>query len=241
MTDRVSTIVVAIRRALEPHRDAVRAVQEKRYLKSGLDFLGVGTPVLRNTVKDVLRTNTDLGRTELLETVHALWTLGVHELRAAAVLLLEARVSVLEVRDMAEIERLIRESASWAYVDALAVHVAGRLVTRLPELASTLDRWAIDSDFWFRRAAMLALLEPLRKGGGDFARFARYADAMLAEREFFIRKAIGWVLREVGKKRPGLVVGFLEPRLDRVSGLALREAIKHLPPAQRTALLSARD
>jgi len=63
-----------------------------------------------------------------------------------------------------------------------------------------LDR-CCDDDFWLRRSAMLGLLRPLRAGGGDFERFARYADAMLEEKEFFVRKAIGWVLREVAKRR----------------------------------------
>jgi 3-methyladenine DNA glycosylase AlkD len=241
MTGKVNTIVAGITAALEPLRDPERAVQEKRYLKSDLTFMGVGTQALRGTVKDTLRDNPGLKRRELLALADALWAPGVHELRAAAMLLLEARVACLEREDIALVERLIRESASWAYVDALATHVAGRLATRFPELAATLDRWAGDTDFWVRRAAMLALLEPLRRGGGDFARFAGYADAMLAEKEFFIRKAIGWVLREVGKKRPELVVGFLEPRLGRVSGLTFREAVKHLPSAEKVALLALRS
>ena len=80
--------------------------------------------------------------------------------------------------------------------------MAGALVERFPELGSALDRWAKDADFWVRRSAILALLDPLRRGEGDFDRFSRYADAMLCEKEFFIRKAIGWTLREVSKRRP---------------------------------------
>ena len=91
-----------------------------------------------------------------------------------------------------------------------------------------LDRWAADGDFWIRRSAMLALLRDLRAGKGDPERFFRYADAMLEEREFFIRKAIGWILREMGKKRPELVEAWLAPRAHRASGLTLREARKSL-------------
>jgi alkylated DNA nucleotide flippase Atl1/3-methyladenine DNA glycosylase AlkD len=72
---------------------------------------------------------------------------------------------------------------------------------------------------------------------GGWQRFMLYADAMLEEREFFVRKAIGWVLREVGKRHPRHVVRFLAPRLDRVAGLTLREAVKHLPAADRRRLL----
>ena len=62
---------------------------------------------------------------------------------------------------------------------------------------------------------------------------------MLDEREFFIRKAIGWVLREAGKTRPERVVEWLEPRLGRASGLTVREAVRWLPEADRARLVAA--
>jgi 3-methyladenine DNA glycosylase AlkD len=100
----------------------------------------------------------------------------------------------------------------------------------------TPGRWYSDSaddDFWIRRSALLALLSGLRRGEGDFERFSRYADAMLDEKEFFIRKAIGWVLRDTGRKRPKLVRDWLAPRLARVSGVTLREAVKPLSAEDR--------
>ena len=107
------------------------------------------------------------------------------------------------------------------------------------ELGKKVDRWARDEDPWLRRSAMLALLLPLRRGEGDFERFARYADSMLEEREPFIRKAIGWVLRETAKKRPGLVHEWLLPRAARASGLTVREAVKPLPEDEREEIMAA--
>jgi 3-methyladenine DNA glycosylase AlkD len=78
-------------------------------------------------------------------------------------------------------------------VDPLAASVVGRLAERCPQLGVVLDRWVTDDDFWIRRSALLALLGGLRRGEGDFVRFARYADSMLANKQFFGRKAIGWV------------------------------------------------
>jgi 3-methyladenine DNA glycosylase AlkD len=125
-------------------------------------------------------------------------------------------------------------------VDNLAASVAGHMVERFPrELAPVLDRWAKDGDFWLRRSALLALLLPLRRGAGDFDRFGRYADGMLEEKEFFIRKAIGWVLREAGKKTPARVVAWLLPRAARASGLTVREAFKHLPALDKRRILDA--
>lgn len=185
----------------------------KAYLKSELEFLGVDTASLRREVKRLLREARGLDRAGLLALVEALWSRGVFELRAGAAELLTMRVEFLEARDLEFLERLIRDSGTWALVDALAPSVAGPLVereeARHPEIGVVLDRWAADGDFWVRRAALLVHLLPLRRGAGDFERFARYADRMFEEREFFVRKAIGWVLREVGKKRPALVAEWL--------------------------------
>jgi 3-methyladenine DNA glycosylase AlkD len=133
---------------------------------------------------------------------------------------------------------LLRTSGTWALVDGLAINVVGDILERSPEASTVLDRWAGDDDFWLRRSAILALLRPLRAGGGDFERFARYADAMLDEKEFFVRKAIGWVLREVAKRRPELVAAWLAPRVHRASGVTVREAVKPLPDHVRIALLA---
>ena len=86
---------------------------------------------------------------------------------------------------------------------------------------------------------MLALLRPVRRGDGDFERFSRYADAMLDEKEFFIRKAIGWVLRETSKKRPDLVDTWISARTGRASGVTMREAVRYLDPARRAELMRA--
>jgi len=133
---------------------------------------------------------------------------------------------------------LIRESKTWAFVDELAIVITGPLVERSPELLRVLDRWAKDDDFWVRRAALLAEHDALRGGGGDFALWSRIAASMLDEREFFIRKAIGWVLREVAKKRPELVAAWLGPRVHRASGVTVREAVKYLPEADRDLLMT---
>jgi len=99
------------------------------------------------------------------------------------------------------------------------------------------DAWARDADFWVRRAALLAFLPGLRRGAGDLPRFLDHADRMLTEREFFIRKAIGWVLREAGRRRPDEVFTWSLPRAARMSGVTRREAVKYLTPDQRDALL----
>ncbi len=194
---------------------------------------------MRQAVGAVRRQHGELDRRGLAALVRILWGRPVFERRMMAVLLLEAFQPVLRPADITLLERLIRQSKTWAFVDELAIAISGPLVERSPQLLRVLDRWAEDGDFWVRRSAMLALLGPLRRGAGDFTRFARYAEAMLPEREFFIRKAIGWILRETAKKRPNLVHEWLLPRCAVASGVTVREAVKYLSPRQRADVLEA--
>jgi len=188
----------------------------------------------------VRKLHPDLSHDELVEVVEALWIAPVHERRMVAVELLDAYADRLVPADMALLERLLRESRTWALVDGLAGSVVGPLVERAPTAAAVLDRWAVDDDFWIRRSALLALLESLRGGGGDFERFGKYADAILDEKEFFIRKAIGWVLRDTARKRPDVVFEWLLPRAARASGVTLREACEPLSAEQCAAVEAAR-
>jgi 3-methyladenine DNA glycosylase AlkD len=219
---------------------AGRAAQEKAYLKSDLEHHGVPVPAIRAVAKGLRRARPDLAHDELLALVAALWDAPVHERRMVTVEVLVLYSAQLRPADMALLERLLREARTWALVDGLAASVAGPLVERAPEAAAWLDRWAADPDFWIRRSALLAHLVALRRGAGDFQRFGRYADAMLDEKEFFIRKAIGWVLRDTARRRPTLVYDWLLPRAARASGVTVREAIKPLSEAQRQAILAAR-
>ena len=217
-----------------------RAVRERAYLKSDLEFFGVPVPVTRAAIRSWCRARPALGHDELVAVAAALWQRPVFDRRMAAEMLLELNPALLGPGDVPLIERMLREARTWALVDSLAADLMGGLVERYPALTEVLDRWAADADFWIRRSALLALLGPLRRGAGDFGRFSRYADQMLTEKEFFIRKAIGWVLRETAKKRPALVADWLAPRIRQVSGVTLREALKPLPPDVKTALEAAR-
>lgn len=217
-----------------------RAAHEKAYLKSELEHYGMTVPAIRSVTKAISGRYPGLGHDELIAVAAALWAVPVHERRMAAVELLELHAELLRPRDIPLIERFLRESRTWALVDGIATSVVGELISRYPEVCATIDRWAVDDDFWIRRSALLALLGGLRHGEGDFARFSRYADAMLDEQEFFIRKAIGWVLREAAKRRPQLVFDWLLPRAAQVSGVTLREAVKPLSDDQRAAVLAAR-
>jgi 3-methyladenine DNA glycosylase AlkD len=241
MGDRVTPAMRAT--ALEARlRDAgtpERAEGEKAYLKSDLDFLGATVWQIRAEVRATVAVIDSLDHDGLVALVQALWSEPIFERRMAASILLELRSGLLDTNDLPLVERLLRESHTWALVDGLAGDVVGAILAADEQGTSrVLDRWAGDDDFWIRRSALLAWLKPLRAGAPP-DRFLAYADTMLDEKEFFIRKAIGWVLREVAKRRPSVVAEWLAPRTHRASGVTMREAVKYLPAADADRLMTA--
>jgi 3-methyladenine DNA glycosylase AlkD len=275
----VSTDVAALADELEARLAELatpgRAEQERRYLRSDLTHLGTAVPTVRRTVASFDRQHPQLRRPQVLALATQLWdhpfTAPVHERRLAAVELLARHLGLLDVADAPLLERMLRESRTWALVDTLSIQVVGALALRDDgDWAPVLRRWASDDDRWVRRAALLAHLPSLRRGerhdragelgrprvahrardAGDhaapppveevFARFGELADGHLEDRDPFVRKAIGWVLRETGARHPHLVTDWLVPRAGRASGLTVREAVRRLPGPDRDAVLAAR-
>ena len=228
---------LALAAALRSLGTPERAAQEKRYLKSDLDFLGVTVPDMRRAVRAAAgQYAADLDREAFVAWAVALWREPVHERRMAAVEVLTLAVRRLGAPDLATVEQLIREAGTWALVDGLAVNVAGAVALRDGSAWPRIDGWASDGDFWVRRSALLALLPGIRSGQPDLARFTTYAEPMLTEREFFIRKSIGWVLREIARRDPAWVGRWTEERVSRISGVTFREAVRRLPAGEAERL-----
>lgn len=215
-----------------------RATGEKAYLKSDLDFTGTLVSDTRVEVKR-LAAGLAMDHDQLMALASELWSKPVFERRLAAIMFLQRFPRLVSAADVPFLERVVRESRTWALVDYVAVDVLGRLVESDPAaLTPIMDRWATDHDFWVRRASLLAELRPIRRGA-ELDRFLARAEPMVEEREFFIRKAIGWVLREAGKRRPDEVMAWLAPLTHRASGVTMREAVKYLPLADRELLMAA--
>ena len=143
-----------------------RPAAPRRDRDEGAEDARVAHRPWRQDDDDACREQRDLAREDLLELVQELWRPGYHELRSLAIALLELYSDKLRATDMARVEQLLRDSDGWAHVDWLSIRVAGPLVERRVSAERRLSRWAKDGNFWIRRAAMLALLEPLRRGEG---------------------------------------------------------------------------
>jgi 3-methyladenine DNA glycosylase AlkD len=232
--------VAALRTRFEGEASATRAAHEKRYLKSDLAFIGVTMPMIRKAARDWAKSEGTVDRAGLHALVEALWKTDTHELRSVAIGILERRADLLTPADLDWLIDLVDRANTWAHVDWLAIKVIGALVARAPGLQKHLDRWAKHDNFWVRRTALLALHDPLAAGGGDFDHFARLAQPMLGEKEFFIRKAIGWVLRTTAKRTPARTAGFVAAHAGQMAGLTFREAVRALPAAEQKRLTALR-
>ena len=218
----------AIRAALPEHAVPGRAEHERAYLKSDLVHLGVPVPATRRVVGQALRADPPPDHDAGIALVESLWDGDppVHEHRMAATMVL-SRIRLVP-GDLDLVERLLREARTWALVDSIAPRALADLADDFPDVDAAVARWVDDGDFWMRRSAVLRHLLPLRRGTGSLDAFGVAADPLLEDREFFVRKAIGWVLREASKSDPDGVRSWVDARRSRMSGLTLREATKYL-------------
>jgi len=224
-----SEAISSFRRQLGELADPARAAQEKRYLKSPFDFYGVSVPRIRRIAEDFRAGNREISKGALWGLCRALWGGNFHEERALAILLLDEYHALLDYSDMPLLEGMLRESVNWDQVDEISVHLVGTVLERDQRALEYLRKWRRDENFWMRRASLLSQLLLFRRGKGDRALFYSLAREMMEEKEFFIRKAIGWVLREIARSDPEEVFRFVAENKPRLSGVTLREATRRLP------------
>jgi 3-methyladenine DNA glycosylase AlkD len=235
----VAAVAAGLTDQLRAAGDLARAAHDQGYLKSEYEHLGVAVPKVRSIAKAFVR-GQQLDHATVVALVDELWTGAIYDRRGLGAELVLATPKLWSTADLPWIERLVRDSHTWALVDGLATIAVGRIVVADPAALDVLDRWVHADDFWVRRTAVLGLRD-VAKAGREWARFERYADLLLDEREFFIRKALGWVAREVGRLHPELVSPWVRANLGRMSGVTFREAVKYLPDgAELTAAWKAR-
>ena len=122
---------------------------------------------------------------------------------------------------------MIREGQWWDYIDSISQNLVGKLLeNHRIEMNSILDKWIEDDDLWIRRSAILA--HNRHKQNTDSQKLFDYCLRCANEKEFFIRKAIGWALREYSKTEPEVVSNFIEEHNELLSNLSKREGMKHI-------------
>ncbi len=222
-------LIAAITSALADAADPARAPKMQAYMKSAMPYLGVPVPSVRTIVRAEAKQRPPGSRGELAATVRGLWRPArFREERYAASALLDVPAArpLRSPALLALYRELIVSGAWWDHVDELA-HRVGELLAAYPDvIRPEMLRWQGDPDRWLRRVSIICQLGA--KSGTDLELLAGAIDANAADRDFFIRKAIGWALREYARTDADWVRDFLASRGERLSALSQREAIKHI-------------
>jgi 3-methyladenine DNA glycosylase AlkD len=221
----IGAFVRDVKAALEPLANAKRALGQSAYMRNQFVYLGIDTEPRRATQKAVIRAFEPADCDDLREAAQRLWAMKAREYQYVAVDLLVAKKAMLATQDLAWILELAQLKSWWDSVDSL-VHVVGTVVRKEPGKGQrAMDRALRHEDFWVRRVAMLHQLG--WRAATDTVRLFRYADVLAPEKEFFIRKAVGWALRDYAWHNPEMVRTYLERERAQLSGLTYREAAKH--------------
>lgn len=216
----------AIRAALTDVADPSRAPQMAAYMKDRFPFLGVGAPTRRAACRGALARARGLDEGAALDLAAALWDEPEREFQYVACDLVRASARRWSPGALAPIRALVVSRSWWDTVDALARGV-GDLVLAHPELAAEMDQWIGDDDIWVARVALLHQLGWRDRADAD--RLFRYCARRAPDDEFFIRKAVGWALRDRARTDPDGVRAFVAAHPE-LSGLSRREALKHIGP-----------
>ena len=234
-------LIDATRRELAAAADPVRAPQQQAYMKSAMPYRGLTTPELRRVMRRLLSdpplrpANAD----EWDRTIRALWDEATHREEWYAALAIARHPSAKAHRALGALplyHHLVVTGAWWDVVDEVATHLVRDELLADPDLvAPTMRSWAADGDRWVRRTAILCQI-----GARDSVDVALLRDVIVpnlegapsagpqGRQDFFIRKAIGWALRDVSYHRPDWVRAFVDEHRAALSGLSVREGLKRI-------------
>jgi 3-methyladenine DNA glycosylase AlkD len=236
--------------------DPQRAQNEKRYLKSPYVFYGVRIPELRKIVRTYYRQHPQATKKDWLKLALSCWQDDNHNLKTVAVEILRIINQKLSPADLPLLEKLLSESVNWDHVDEISVHLVGPILAGYPETKKILKVWNGHPLFWLRRASLLPQLYLMREGKEDLPLLIQNIKALLNEdhwfnspedqkrlsltplamQKFFIRKSIGWVLRELSRFKPLETVNIVNQFKSQLSGLSYRQATRNLPDKYKKIL-----
>ncbi|MDQ0923079.1 3-methyladenine DNA glycosylase AlkD [Pseudarthrobacter sp. W1I19] len=220
-------LLEAVRSQLRDTADPVRAAGAQAYMKSAIPSLGVRVPEVRRLAAGAVARYPFDSAEQVRATVLELWrTATFREERYAAIDLTAGRLVATDLQMLPVYEEIIRQGAWWDFADGVAGRICTLLQAHRQELTAVILGWSTDPDLWIRRASLTAQLKA--KANTDSELLRRVIEVNLTDPEFFIRKAIGWALREYAKTAPGWVAEFVAARKGSISPLSRREALKNL-------------
>ncbi|WP_299954088.1 DNA alkylation repair protein [uncultured Modestobacter sp.] len=221
----MSTLVTAVRDALRAVGDPERGRGMQAYLKTTEPCLGVRLPEVRRHARAAAATHPPATPAELERAARQLWReAAAREERYAAIALTGLPIARGALELLPLHEEMITTGAWWDLVDGVQPRVRDLLLAHPAQLRPVLQSWARSPDRWLRRSAVTAQLGA--KARTDTALLSEVIEVNAGDPEFFVRKAIGWALRDLATTDPAWVRRFLAGH--ELSPLSRREAGKHL-------------
>ena len=197
------------------------------YMKTDMPFYGVQKAARVPILRDALKRFSPTDRSDYGSAVLALWNLPHREEKYLAIGYARMFPQFVTLSSVPLYRRMIVEGAWWDLVDETAIHLVGDVLLRQRDrMTPKVEEWIDDRDMWLRRTSILAQIG--HKDATDARLLFDACERRMHETEFFIRKAIGWALRDYGKTDPDAVGAFVTEHRDELSGLSYREATKHL-------------
>lgn len=208
----------------EAHADALVAAEQAKYMKDLFPFLGLKKPERVRLQRPLLKKYAPKSEEELISVAGELWEMEAREYQYVACELIEKSLPLCTEKSLSFFEALIRKKSWWDTVDKIASSFVGALVKKYPPLKGKVEVWSEDSFLWIRRSALLFQLK-YKKDTDEQMLFA-LCKRLMEEKDFFIRKAIGWALREYSKTAPEEVKSFILTHQKALSPLSFREGMK---------------
>ena len=226
-SNKVKTLVEKVGRELCKNADPERSQPMKKYMRDKFEFFGLSSPLRRSVCKEFLQQK--LSPQETRKFVALLWAKPEREFQYFAVDYLEKHMDTsAEFEANIEcVKGLITSKSWWDTVDALAYKIVGGLVSKHRDIGkNVMEKWINHENMWLRRTAILHQLSYKEKT--DEEMLFRLCSARAEEEEFFIRKAIGWALRQYSWTSSSSVKKYLVKNKKQLSNLSFKEAAKHL-------------
>ena len=220
-------IIKYITNTLNDNKNSKDAIQMQRYLKTTMPFYGVKSPILNTIVNDVNNLHLISNQEEYNSVIMDIWNLSHREEKYISIKLARKWKKYITLDALNVYEKMIREGQWWDFIDPISQGLIGILLMKNRfKMNKILDKWIKDENLWIRRSAILAHLK--HKENTDYKKLFEYCLKCAHEKEFFIQKAIGWVLREFSKTEPEIVYTFIQDNQQVLSNLSKREGMKYI-------------
>jgi 3-methyladenine DNA glycosylase AlkD len=220
---KVELFLTTLRAACIQKSDPEIAAGQQAYMRNQFRFYGIKTPVRRALQRVIFQKDMLPPKSDLHSVVSELWELPERENQYIAQELARKYVRQMELADHKLYEYMITHKSWWDTVDFIAVNLAGAFFKAFPEKRDSIcEKWMGSGNIWLQRTVLLFQLK--YKEGLDTEFLSRNIQMLSGSREFFINKAIGWVLREYSKTDPVWVQQFVKE--NPLHSLSRKEALR---------------